>query len=82
MAPAELEALLLTHPGIADAGVIGIPDSIAGEVPRAYVVKKQLFLSEQEVTIFVKGKVAINWYFGICLSSDLYLLGPKLEAFH
>jgi len=31
--PAELEALLLTHPAVADAGVIGVPDEQAGEVP-------------------------------------------------
>ncbi|WVQ85015.1 hypothetical protein IAT38_007179 [Cryptococcus sp. DSM 104549] len=37
--PAELEALLLTHPEIADVGVIGIyAESEATELPRAYVV--------------------------------------------
>ena len=36
--PAELEALLLTHPKIADAAVIGLPDDDAGEIPAAYVV--------------------------------------------
>jgi 4-coumarate--CoA ligase len=38
--PAELEALLLTHPQIADAAVIGVPDDAAGEIPAAYVVLK------------------------------------------
>ena len=41
VAPAELEALLLTHPQIADAAVIGIPDDESGEIPAAYVVLKQ-----------------------------------------
>ena len=41
VAPAELEALLLTHPQIADAAVIGIPDEESGEIPSAYVVLKQ-----------------------------------------
>lgn len=36
--PAELEAVLLTHPGIADAAVIGHPDDDAGEVPKAFIV--------------------------------------------
>ena len=36
--PAELEALLLTHPAVADGAVIGVPDDEAGEVPVAYVV--------------------------------------------
>jgi 4-coumarate--CoA ligase len=40
VAPAELEALLLTHPSIADAAVIGRPEERAGELPRAYVVLK------------------------------------------
>lgn len=39
MAPAELEALLLSHPDVDDVGVIGVPDEEAGEVPRAYVAK-------------------------------------------
>ena len=38
VAPAELEALLLTHPAIADAAVVPSPDEEAGEVPKAYVV--------------------------------------------
>jgi acyl-CoA synthetase (AMP-forming)/AMP-acid ligase II len=41
VAPAELEALLLTHPQIADAAVIGLADDEAGEIPAAYVVLKQ-----------------------------------------
>jgi acyl-CoA synthetase (AMP-forming)/AMP-acid ligase II len=38
--PAELEALLLTHPAVADAAVIGRPDDEAGEVPVGFVVLK------------------------------------------
>lgn len=48
-APAELEGVLLSHPDVADAGVIGIPAAGFGstvgeqgsEVPRAYIVKKE-----------------------------------------
>ena len=36
--PAEIEDLLLTHPGIAECAVIGVPDETWGEVPRAVVV--------------------------------------------
>ena len=40
VAPAELEAILLTHPAVADAAVIPCADEEAGEVPKAFVVKK------------------------------------------
>jgi len=40
VAPAELEALLVTHPGVADVAVIGVPDEEAGERPKAFVVLK------------------------------------------
>jgi acyl-CoA synthetase (AMP-forming)/AMP-acid ligase II len=40
IAPAELEAVLLTHEDVADAAVIGYPDERAGEVPKAFVVVK------------------------------------------
>ncbi|MDG3016350.1 AMP-binding protein [Speluncibacter jeojiensis] len=58
--PAELEAVLLTHPQIADAAVIGVIDPAAGEeVPKAYVVRQpQSALTEQDVIDFVAAKVA------------------------
>ena len=37
--PAELEALLITHPEVNDVAVIGIPDESAGELPKAFVVR-------------------------------------------
>src|SRR5207237_933198 len=40
VAPAELEAVLLTHPAVADAAVVPSPDEEAGEVPKAFVVLK------------------------------------------
>ncbi|KAK9066333.1 hypothetical protein SSX86_013654 [Deinandra increscens subsp. villosa] len=39
VAPAELEALLLTHPDISDAAVVSMVNEAAGEVPVAFVVK-------------------------------------------
>jgi acyl-CoA synthetase (AMP-forming)/AMP-acid ligase II len=38
--PAELEAVLLSHPAVADAAVIGMPHDDVGEVPKAFVVLK------------------------------------------
>ena len=40
VAPAELEAILLSHPAVADCAVIPSPDEAAGEVPKAFVVLK------------------------------------------
>jgi len=57
VAPAELEALLLTHPDIADAAVIPCPDDESGEVPKAYVVLKGEATAE-ELMEFVAARVA------------------------
>jgi acyl-CoA synthetase (AMP-forming)/AMP-acid ligase II len=40
VAPAELEALLLEHPEVADVAVIGVPDVNVGELPTAFVVMR------------------------------------------
>lgn len=59
VAPAELEALLLTHPAIEDAAVIGLPNEEAGELPLAFVVKKpNKNITEQEVEKFVEDNVS------------------------
>lgn len=56
MAPAELEALLLTHSAVQDAAVIGLPDEDAGELPLAFIVRKQgQEVSEKEIQKFVEG---------------------------
>ena len=57
VAPAELERLLLNHPGIADAAVIPSPDEEAGKVPKAFVVRRGEVTAD-EVMGFVAEQVA------------------------
>ncbi len=57
--PAELEAVLLSHPQIADAAVIGAIDDTGEEVPKAFVVKQpDAELTETQVMAFVAEHVA------------------------
>lgn len=57
VAPAELEAVLLSHSAIADAAVIPSPDEAAGEIPMAFVVLQEE-ISPQEIMKFVADQVA------------------------
>jgi long-chain acyl-CoA synthetase len=59
IAPAELEAIVLEHPDIADCGVIGVADAEAGEVPNAFVVpRKGCTLDAAALTDFFSKRLA------------------------
>jgi acyl-CoA synthetase (AMP-forming)/AMP-acid ligase II len=59
VAPAELEALLVTHAAVADAAVIPSPDEEAGEVPKAFVVlKNDRAATADELIAFVASHVS------------------------
>ncbi|KAL4972718.1 hypothetical protein BDW66DRAFT_162680 [Aspergillus desertorum] len=60
VAPAELEAHLISHPLIFDAAVIGVPapDGSRNEVPRAYIVADKMKIGEDQVKDFVKNYLA------------------------
>ncbi|PGH32859.1 ribosome assembly protein SQT1 [[Emmonsia] crescens] len=51
VAPAELEAHLLSHPDVADCSVIPVPDHAAGELPKAFVVKSPAAGGDDAATI-------------------------------
>ena len=58
VAPSELEDLIRRHPGVNDVAVVGVPDERAGELPRAYVVRKNRNVTEQSIVDFVAERVA------------------------
>ena len=59
VAPAELEAVLQSHPNIADAAVIPVPDEEAGEIPKAFIVaSSESNLTADEVIEYVAQRVA------------------------
>jgi long-chain acyl-CoA synthetase len=47
--PNEVEAVLLAHPGVADAAVVGVPDDEVGEIVIAFVTKKDQSLTEEAI---------------------------------
>ncbi|KAF6138514.1 hypothetical protein GIB67_022548 [Kingdonia uniflora] len=58
VAPAELEAILLTHPEISDAAVVSMKDDDAGEVPIAFVVRANGYkITEDEIKQFITKQV-------------------------
>jgi len=59
VAPAELEALLVSHPSVADAAVIPLPDEEAGEIPKAFVVPAGgQDVSPEDIMGFVASRVS------------------------
>jgi fatty-acyl-CoA synthase len=59
VAPAEVEEVLLAHPAVETAQVVGVPDKRLGEVPCAYVkLKSNQNASEEELISWCKGRSA------------------------
>jgi long-chain acyl-CoA synthetase len=59
IAPAEVEAALYEHPAVVECAVVGVPDDLAGELPKAYVVLKEGDNTcEEDLIEFCKEKVS------------------------
>jgi len=59
VAPAELEDIIQSHPAVLDAAVVGAPDEAAGEIPMAFVVRRDgAYLDAAELMSFVAARVA------------------------
>jgi long-chain acyl-CoA synthetase len=59
IAPAELESLLVAHPAVLDAAVIGVPNEEAGEAPKGFVVVRPGWdVTVEELLVFVNERVA------------------------
>lgn len=61
IAPAEVEATIITHPAVAEVGVIGVPDEYRGETVKAYIALKPEAkgnVSEQDIIKFCKERMA------------------------
>ena len=79
VAPAELEALILNHPDVADVAVIGVPDPEAGELPKAFVVRKpNSTVCGEDIKKFVAGEKYFNSFryrtSFQCLQKRLFLI--------
>ena len=59
VAPADLESLLLSHEAVAEAAVVGVPDDIYCEAPKAFVViKDNMSVAADEIREFVDQQVS------------------------
>ncbi len=59
VAPGEIEAFLMSHPDVAQAFVVGVPDPKLNEAPVAYVIlEKGALLTEAGLRAFCRGKIA------------------------
>jgi 2-aminobenzoate-CoA ligase len=57
--PEEIEITLATHPAVLDAGVIGVPEEVRGQIAKAFVVVKPgMKITSDELIEYCRGKIA------------------------
>jgi len=55
--PNEIEAVLMSMPGVQEAAVVGVPDESSGEVPKAFIVKNKMDLIPEEIIAYCRTKL-------------------------
>ena len=64
MSPSELESILIMHPAILDAAVVGIEDEMYGELPRAFIVKEPgSCVTADEIKDYIAGRYKLMCLF-------------------
>ena len=59
--PSNVEKHILTHPAVHDAGVVGLPHEVDGELPLAFVVVKDgCSVSEEEIVQYIAGNMLMT----------------------
>ena len=56
VSPVELESVLLRHPDVIDAAVVGVKDETVGDLPRGLVVVREPLDNTDRITAFVNGR--------------------------
>jgi len=75
VAPAELEALLVTHPSVLEAAVIGRPDERLGEAPVAFIVLKPNVKPTDDIAKELKLFVEGGYFYFLFFFCLLYITG-------
>ncbi len=55
--PNEVEGVVMTHPGVAECAVVGVPDEHSGEAVKLFVVRKDPGLTQADLLAFCKGEL-------------------------
>jgi len=70
VAPSEIEDVVRDHPGVIDAAVVGVPDEMTGERPRAYCIRRNINVQEVEVMRWVEERLPSHMKLGTVMFVD------------
>lgn len=70
VAPSEIEDVVRGHPGVIDAAVVGVPDEMTGERPRAYCIRRKVNVQEVEVMRWVEERLPSHMKLGTVMFVD------------